>query len=716
MSKLEALFNPKSIAIVGASPNAGSITGQPLRHLLDRNYSGKIYPVTEKYEEIAGLKCYRAISQLPEPPDVAVLVIGAARVPGVLKECCAKGVRFAVIVSAGFAEAGAEGRKLQDEIGRICRGQGIRLVGPNCQGMMNVAANVCAGFGPVLGVQYGVQAGPVSVITQSGGFGFAFVSLMARQGIGFSKIISTGNEADLGAADYLEHFIQDPATRVIVAYLEGIEDGRRVRDLGELALERDKPILVWKVGSTEVGKRAASSHTGKLSGDHAIHSAVIKQMGSVEIDDVQDLVDYSRAFLNGKRPQGRRVAILSASGGAGVLISDECSRLGLEVSPLSEESKQRLVAIAPALGSLQNPIDAMGGIYDDPARLGQALEVLAADAATDSIVIINPLRQGQAAAGIARSIVGLHAATDKPVFVTWSARPDFAEEGFSILRAAGVPHFDTPVRCARALSVLTLYVESRRRLRNRLLEHIPACEQPAARALLLSSKDSALNEYRSKQILSLYGIPVTREGLARSVDEAISIAGTLSYPVAVKVQSVDIAHKTDAKAIRVHIRSAEELSAAYAEVIDNAKRHAREARIDGVLVQEMIAGGVETILGAVCDPSFGPVVMFGLGGIYAQIIGDVSFRAAPIVRSQALEMIAETKCYGILIGARSGIPADIDALADAILKVSAMVVDLQNELSELDINPLVVMPTGQGVKALDALITLRPGRTKHRCH
>jgi len=701
---LDRLFRPGSVAIIGASPDAESITGQPIRHLLDRKYTGRIYPISTKHHEILGLKCYDSILNIPEAVDIAVLAVSARRVPQALRECCEKGIPFAVIVSAGFGEAGEEGRRLQEELRNISRERGIRLVGPNAQGMMNVTDNVCAGFGPVLSVKYSVQPGPVGVITQSGGFGFALISMMAGRGIGFSKIISTGNEADLDIADFLEYMINDDATHVIVAYVEGIADGRRFRRLAELALERGKPLLVWKVGRTEAGKRAANSHTGRLGGDASIYSAVFKQTGCVGVYDVQDLVDYTRGFLHGKRPRGKRVGVFSASGGAGVLNADICSELGLEIPRLSKESVDRLAEMVPALGSLQNPIDVLGGLYNDPTRLASALRYLAADPVIDSIVVINPLREGEKASAVARSIAEVNALTDKPVFVTWSARQDFAAEAFGILATAGVPCFDTPVRSARALAALTGYESRRRSLGHPGKPPQRLLKVPAGVQLTEISGDPTLSEYASKRILSSYGVRVTREGLAHSSAEALSLAKSVKYPVAVKVQSVDIPHKTEAGAVRTNVRTGKALAAAYTEVTANALRHAPAARIDGVLIQEMVSGGVETILGAIVDPSFGPIIMFGLGGIYAEIMDDISFRAAPVTEAEAREMIAETKCHQLLLGVRSGMSADIDALAESIMKMSAMVVDLQDDIAEVDINPLKVMPKGQGVVAVDALI------------
>jgi len=702
----EMLFNPRSIAIVGASPNKTSITGQPIQHLLDRQYEGRIYPITDKYQEISGIKCYATVADMPEPADLAVIIINAARVPAILSECGKKGIKAAVIISGGFAESGESGIALQEQLTLVRKQYGIRVVGPNCQGMLNVGERVCAGFGPILSPDYGVQAGGLSFVTQSGGFGYGLVNILSQQGIGFRRVMSTGNESDLCTVDFIEQFILDPKTRVVAAYVEGLKEGGRLKALGDLALKNDKPVLLWKVGSTDVGKRAASSHTASLGGDAAVASAVFKQIGVIEVRSVEDFIDYSKALLKSKRPAGNRVAILSASGGAGVLISDECVRSGLEIPLLPDACRSLLSSVVPALGTLQNPIDVMGKIYDEPHHLRKVLEVIANEPSIDSIVVINPVRRGGRAAGIAEVIAEVDKSTEKPVFVSWAARKDFAAEAYDILKNSGIPCFESPDRCARALSVLTKFSCARRRRSEDVPQVRPPKSEMAAN-ILINRSGRILSEYVAKQILSAYGIPTTRERLAKTPEEGLAIATDLGYPLALKVQSQDIAHKTEAGVVRLGVSSPEELSGAYAELIHRATGYAPNVRIEGMLLQEMVSDGVEVIIGVSTDPSFGPIVMFGLGGIYAEVLRDVTFRSPPISRSEALEMIGETRCHKILSGARGRSPSDISALADTIVQVGNIAVELQNHILELDINPLAVLSEGKGVKALDAMIVCR---------
>jgi acyl-CoA synthetase (NDP forming) len=713
---MAALLEPRSIAIVGASPNRTSITGQPVQHLIDRHYGGRIYPVNGKHAEIAGLRCYASVADLPEAPDLAVLVVTAARVPAALSDCGQRGIPIAVIISGGFAELGEQGIALQVELRRIARRYEMRILGPNCQGMLNVAANVCAGFGPVLSRDYGVQPGGLAFITQSGGFGFGLVNLAAQQGIGFRCIVSTGNEADLTAVDFIEHFLRDEGTRAVAAYLEGVHDGRRLRALGAEALERDKPLLLWKAGHTREGQRAASSHTASIAGDAVVCRAVFRQIGAIEIEDADDLSDYTRVFASGKRPQGTRVAIFSASGGAGVLMCDECSKYGLDLAPLSDACRAALASVAPALGSLQNPIDVMGRIYDEPDDLRRALLALAAEPSVDSIVVVSPLRRGVGAAAMARAIVDVNASTHKPVLVSWAARHDFASEAYGVLDAAGVPYFDTPVRCARSLGVLTRYADARRLLADTASMPVPGGARRQALALLEREQGGVVTEHAAKQLLAQYGIPVTREHLAIDLDHAKRAAGALGYPVAMKLQSPDIAHKTEAGLVRLNIADESSLAAAYDDLIARAACHAPEAAVQGVLIQQMVTGGVETILGVTTDAVYGPVIMFGMGGVYAEVLHDVAFRMPPISEAEALAMIRETRCYAMLSGARGKPLADIDALARAIVALGVMAIELESQIAELDINPLAVVPDGQGVVALDALITLKTTNEPEEVH
>jgi len=704
-SDLERFFHPQSIAIIGASQDFITISGQPLKHLQSHGYRGRLYPVNPRYPEVSGVKCYPSLAEVPETPDLVLILVNASRVADMLEQCGRKGVPYVIVFSSGFSEMGGAGVALQRELVRIAREYGIGVIGPNCQGMMNVADGVFAGFGSVFFTDY--EPGVVSMVSQSGGFGFSVMNLSSKDGgLAFRQMVTTGNEIGVSTLDFIDYFIRDPKTEIIAGYLEGAKDAHRLPEIGQKALAAGKPVLMWKVGNTDEGQRAAASHTANLGGAMALYKAAFRQNGIIQVDDVQDLVDYGHALRCGRLPAGNRLAIITISGGAGILMTDECVSRGMRMAQLAPETVAKLREFVPSFGSLANPVDVTAAIFNDLTLINRTLQAVIDDPGVDCVAMINASLQGEIAAKIAAEIVAVAARTAKPIFITWSAREVMAPEGYAALDAARIPRYKSPVRCGRALAAVSWYAEAKRRSVERRSERALVLSPPAAKAAV-SGLESDLAEYAAKRVLAEYGIPVTREALATSADEALAAARRIGYPVALKVQSPDIPHKTEARAVRLSIASDGELGKAYAEVLANARAHAPGARIEGVLVQEMVGDGVEAILGVTNDPLFGPAVMFGLGGIFAEVLKDVSFRLAPVTPSVAREMIEEIAGYPLLAGARGRPPADVAALADAIVRLSALAVDLRGEVAELDVNPLFVFPAGRGVKAADALIKPR---------
>ncbi len=699
---LERFFNPRSIAIVGASQDLGTISGQPLKHLQSHGYRGKLYPVNPRYQEILGVKCYASLDALPEAPELVLVLINAARVADTLRQCGKRGVPYVIIFSSGYSETGGEGVNLQLELAALAREYNIGVIGPNCQGMINVADGVFAGFGSVFGDEY--EAGAVSMVSQSGGFGFSVMNLAAKVGgLNFRQMVTTGNEIGVSTLDFIDYFIDDPQTEVIVGYIEGLKDAHRLIEIGNKALVRQKPILAWKVGNTEQGQKAAASHTANLGGAMALYKAAFNQAGIIQVEDIQDVIDIGRAFRGTKLPRGNRIAIITISGGAGILMTDEVVSRGMQVPQLAPHTIETLKGIVPSFGSVLNPIDLTAAIFNKTEMIQQALQPIIDDPNVDCIGMINASLQGELASKVAAEIARIAQTTEKPFFMSWSARDEAAVEAYASLDKARIPHYKSPVRCGRAAAAVCYYAAALRR-RSAL-----AAEQPlpltgeVARATLAGRRDDVA-EYAAKRILAEYGIAVTREDLAASREEALAAARRIGFPVAMKVQSPDISHKTEARAVRLDVASEGEVAAAYDEILRNAKAYKADARIEGVLVQEMVTGGIEAILGVTNDKLFGPAVMFGLGGIFAEVLKDVAFRIAPVTQSVALEMIAEIKGYAVLTGARGAALAVLDALADAIVRLSALAVDLKDCLAELDINPLFVFAQGKGVKAGDALI------------
>jgi len=702
---IERFFSPKSIAIIGASQDLVTISGQPLKHMLAHGYKGKLYPVNPKYQEIAGVKCWPALEALPETPELALILVNASRVADMLTACGKKGVPYVIIFSSGFSETGGSGVAMQQKLADIAREYDIGVIGPNCQGMINAADAVYAGFGSVFNADY--TAGKVSMVSQSGGFGFSVMNLSSLDGgLPFRQMVTTGNEIGVSTLDFLDYFIRDSQTDIIGAYIEGVKDARRILDVGDKALAAGKPILMWKVGNTEQGQKAAASHTANLGGAMALYKAAFRQKGIIQVEDIQDLVDYGRALDCGRLPRGNRLAIITISGGAGILMTDECISRGMQLAQLAPETVAKLKEFVPSFGSVGNPVDVTAAIFNDLTLINRTLQAINDDPGVDCIAMINASLQGEIAQKVATEIVAAAAKTDKPIFLSWSARDAVAPEAYAALDAARIPHYKSPVRCGRALAAVSWYAEARRRNEAQKNDRAPVISRPAAQAML-KGKSGDVAEYAAKQVLAEYGIPVTREKLAATRDAAVKAAQAIGFPVAMKVQSADISHKTEAKAVRLGVDNAADVAAAFDEIMRNAKIYKADARIDGVLVQEMVGGGTEVIVGITNDALFGPAVMFGLGGIFAEVLKDVAFRLAPITPAIAREMVEEVKGYPVLAGARGKPPADVDALVDALVKLSALAVDLKDHIAELDINPLLVMSKGQGVKAADALIRMK---------
>ena len=692
----ESLIRPRAVAIIGASSDPMRIGGQPLRSLTEFGYEGKVYPVNPKYKTLKDLICYPDISAVPRPCDVAIVAVPASRVISIITECGAAGVKFAIVLSSGFRESGESGSALQDELVAVAKRSGVHVIGPNCQGIMNLATRLFCGFGTTF-QKADLQAGPLAMVTQSGGFGYGVVTLAEAAGIGFNYVVSTGNEADVNALDLLEFFIEQDDIEIVTTYLEGIKDGRRLLALGERALELRKPIIVWKVGNSISGRRAALSHTANLTSDPELYRAVFRQGGFIEIREIDDLIDVARAFLSRRLPRGNNVAAITSSGGAGVLLADRCEERGFHLPEISEATKTELRKLMPAYASLENPIDVTAQLSADPVGLNRAVSVLLRDPDIDQIIIRRGNAVGEIGREWAKKLVEAAQGTDKPILI--SVPPDQAEETLEILNRNRLPWFPTPGRAVIGAAALH--------------EFFIKLERHAARKTITLPKHKlhwpitagSLGEHESKQFLATYGIPAVREVLLLTEEIAALNEAPLPFPLAVKIESPDIPHKTEAGAIRLGITSFKKLKEAALEVIASARNYHPQARIDGVILQEM-ATGVEVILGVVNDPFFGPVVVLGLGGIFAETLHDATHRCAPVDISTAHVMIEELRGSAILKGIRGRPASDLDALAEAISRLSMLAVDHADRITEIDINPLFVRPTGQGVVAADALIVL----------
>lgn len=695
----DRLLDPRAIAVVGASDDPARIGGQPVRALKDFGYAGQVFPVNPRYDTVQGLRCFPDVRAVPGRCDVALVALPAALVPGVIRQCGEVGVPFAIVLSAGFEEIGEGGRQVQAELEEAIRDSGVRVIGPNCQGMLNARHGVYAGFGAIFG-DPDVRRGPVAMVTQSGGFGYAVVGLAGHVGVGFDYVLSTGNEVDVDALDLMEDLLERPEVEVLAVYLEGVKDGRRLAALGERALELGKPIVVWKVGNSAAGRRAAASHTANLTADNEMYRAVFREGGFVEVTDVDDLVDVARAAQMRRLPGGPNVAVLSISGGAGVLLADRCEEAGLRLSTLAEKTTDALREILPAFSSLRNPVDLTAQIFNQPDCLQAVLSTVLDDPAVDQVIVYNASIQGALADQLAREVVTAAGGSDKPLFVGWSAPPGTVPDALALLDLHRVAWYPTPGRAARAAGKLLDFTGKVRRG-----ARAPAHCDAAITVLDVGDGERVVGEHRTKRALAAHGVPVVREVLL-SLDEIDALdAPPFDFPLVVKVESADLPHKSEAGAVRLGVRSLTELRSFAHEVVANAAAYDKDARIDGVLVQET-AEGVELFVGVVNDRFFGPTVAVGLGGVFVEVMDDVSHRLAPFDQATARDMLAELRGYRVLLGARGRPAVDLEAVADAIARISWFAAERVDEISELDVNPLFA--NDRGVVAADALLVLTP--------
>lgn len=698
------MFNPRGIAIVGANTDLSRPGRQTVHALDEHGYAGSVYPVNPKYEEIGGRKCYASLADIVGPCDVAVIALPAAHVPQVIEQCGSKDIRFAVVLGGGFREAGPEGVARESRMLAAARSAGVRLIGPNCLGFVNIHDNVFAGFGSITKPP-DLEPGSVSAVIQSGGFGNSVVNQASYAGIGFRYLVASGNESDIKAPELIDAFVADPHTRVVFAYLEGVSDGRALMAAARRALAAGKPLVVLKAGNTTQGLRAAASHTASMTGTYDIYRAAFRQCGVIECRDIGDAVDTLQALVGGRRASGRNVAVMSGSGGSLVSFSDAADEFGLTLAPLAPDTRAILTENLPSIATVDNPVDYTAGFNKESnaPRYVAIIEAVLADPGIDQLGVFLASGAGAAFHSIAQAIVRARNPLEKPLFVFSALPPSMTEAGRKVFDAAHIPVMGSPRRIAAAMAVLAGYAAVRERHERAPAEHIPA-----ARALPpLPAGPATLDEHASKEILASFGVAVTRDVLLPPGAATGAQAKDLSFPVAVKIVSPDIAHKTDIGAVRLNVADAAQLEQACSEVLANARNAAPDASITGVLVSEMVSDGIETIVGVVNDPLFGPVVAFGLGGVLAEILRDTTYRIAPFGMETAREMIGELRAAAVFSGVRGQPPRDIDALARALVSVSELAWLMRERLAEMDVNPVLVRPEGLGAVAADALIVLR---------
>jgi acetyltransferase len=694
---LESLFNPKSVAVVGASANPTKLGYSVLDNIIKYGYQGQIFPVNLKEKEILGYTCYPRVGDVPGSVDLAVIVVPSKVVAGVMEDCGSKGVGAAIIITAGFRETGAEGRQLEKEVMAIARRHGIRVVGPNCLGLINTANALNASFAAGMPEQ-----GRISFMSQSGALCTAILDWAAANALGFAGFVSLGNKGDLNETDFLEAWRRDPETDVIIAYLEGIVDGSRFMQVAR-ELTQEKPLIVIKSGTTSAGSRAVSSHTGTLAGSDAAYDAAFEQSGVLRADSVAELFAYSTAFAYQPLPQGRQVAIITNAGGPGIMATDACEKQGLNLASLSTDTVSFLQERLPAAANFYNPIDVLGDARADRYRL--ALKAALEDDHVDAVILLLTPQAMTEIEETARSVVELAQGYDKPILANFMGAKDVGA-GNRILGEGSIPYYGFPEEAAGALARMVQHREWRERTREPV-ERFAVDRERAATSLLAAQKAGRLrlNEVEARQVVAAYGLPLPKSQLALNVEQAVQWAEEIGYPAVMKIISPDILHKSDIRGVQVGLKNEKEVRLAYEEIINRAYRYLPDADVWGVAVQEMVAVGKEVILGVTKDPTFGQLLMFGLGGIYVEVLKDVIFRVAPLTRSEAEEMVHGIRSFPLLAGARGEKPSDLKAIVDCILRVSQMVTDFP-QIVELDINPLFAYEDGQGAIAVDARIVI----------
>jgi acyl-CoA synthetase (NDP forming) len=711
MPDLKPLFSPDSVAIIGASADTTTLRGRTTHYLIAHGYPGRIYPVTRSLPEVFGLRSYPTVAELPEAPDLAIVVVPAAYVAPTLEECGRKGVRAAVVISSGFAEERGEAaqerdRALREAISRF----GIVVCGPNSEGLVNPLKPLVATFSPVFHdaaqslFPESCKSRAIAVSCQSGALTFAFLSRGRPRQLRFTYQASAGNQTCLEAHDYFDWLLDSDGADIFLAYLESIRDPARFRAVADKAAEAGKPMIVAKVGRSEAGRRAAASHTGSLAHSGVIDDAIFRHHGIIRGEDLDHMLDMAAAFAFCKLPRGNRVAVITGSGGSAVWMSDLLAAHGLELPVLEEDLQQRLMALLPSYASAQNPVDGTAQAIHE-VGYAKLVEIVRESQRIDTILLIGSLANEATAKQRAEELAAVTGDTDQPIILsTYTTATAAAMAAFA---EAGIPCYTSMPSCARAIRALVDYAQFQERRRQpKAASATPSAVRGEVRSALAAA-GPVLTEVAAKALLACYGVPRPPEALATSAEEAAAAALHIGS-VALKVQSPDITHKTEAGAVALGVSGDAAVREAYQRVMANAKSAHPEASIHGVLVQAMAPPGREVILGITRDATFGPMLMVGLGGIHAEVLRDVAFAPAPIGPQEAQSLLGELKGAALLDGVRGAPPADRAALLELMASLSRFAADHTDLIEEIDLNPVIVHAQGQGLTVVDALIVKRP--------
>ncbi|MEF7617418.1 acetate--CoA ligase family protein [Aquincola sp. MAHUQ-54] len=686
---LDPVFNPASIAVVGASADPRKIGGRPIAYMQRSGFSRPLYPINPRQREIQGLQAYPSLRDVGRPVDQVIVAVAGEHVPAAVEEAVAQQARSIIVFSSGFAEMGDEGRRVQDQIAARCREAGIPLVGPNCIGVFSARQAMYATFMTALEHEL-FEPGSVGIATQSGAIGSYLYGLAGDRGVRFSQFIATGNEAAVDVADCIDWMAQDDATSVVMAYLEGCRDGERLYRALRRAQAARKPVILMKVGRSAQGAAAAASHTGSLAGADAVYDAILRETNAWRADSLEEMVDVAYACSTSVLPRGPRLGVITPSGGVGVIAADEAARAGLTLPVLPPQTQQAIRDIIPFASGV-NPVDTTAQTVGDRSLYTRILDIVFRHEGFDSVLSFNA-SMGRSEAEFAKVRSALYelrrAHPQTVVALSMRATPEIAAE----LGREGILYFADPSRATATIGALARIAAG--------------FDRPAEAAVAMQAAqplpEGVLDEATARRLLEGAGVPFVGQAIARSADEAAAAAEACGYPVVLKVLSPDIAHKSDVGGVLLGLKDAAAVRAGWSSMMDKVRTACPAARLEGAIVSPMVAGGVETVMGAVRDPVFGPMVMFGLGGVFVEVFQDVTFRRAPVSLQTAREMIQEVQGLPLLTGARGKPKADLGTLAQALVDLSRFAVAHRDEVASVEINPFIALPEG-GV-AVDALI------------
>ncbi len=695
---LRSFFDPKSVAIVGASRQKGKVGYEILINMISSGYEGKIFPVNRSADSIEGLKCYPDLEAIGETPELVIVIVPAKFVLDVMQQCVKLGTKAVIIITAGFKETGKEGKKLEDEMLRVARKGGVRVIGPNCLGVIVPASKLNASFGGDL-----PAAGRTGYLSQSGALLAAILDTAQASGIGFSSLFSIGNKADIDELDLVEALADDPNTKVIAGYLENIKDGNAfVREAERIS--HNKPILLMKSGGTSAGAKAASSHTGSLAGSEVAYEAMFARAGIIRCDSITQQFNFAQAFANQPLPKGSSVVVVTNAGGAGIMAADAIEREGLTFAKLEEATIEKLKSNLPAAANFHNPVDVLGDALAD--RYEFALDVVLDDPNVDTIlVLLTPQAMTQAKETAEAIVRKAREKGTKPILACFMGASK-VEEGVHVFREAKIPQYDSPEDAVDTIKAMSDYVRWRARPK-RVVKLFPVNRRKVESIIERHLRQGAreIGEAESKEILEAYGFATPKGSIATTADQAANIADQLGFPVVLKIWSPDILHKSDVGGVKVGLKSVQEVRDAFDLMMYRIPKKMPKANILGVLVQEMCRSGREVILGMHRDPHFGPLMMFGMGGIMVEVLKDVAFYLAPLTGEEAKQMLVNTKTYQLLKGVRGQEGVDIEAIAEGLQRLSQLVTEFP-QIQEMDINPYVVGLPGTTAIAVDARISV----------